>query len=295
MSILLSLLPFLAQVGPFTAPGASGTPFPEKVERPARHASPAAAAPIAVPPPRSARAQDCLASVDDDPEAAEDSAAAWATSAKGPDLADAQLCLGLARSRLEDWPEAAAAFLAGRDAAGADRLLRARLGAMAGSAALAAGQPDRALAALDSAQADAKGLASPALEADVALDRARALVALKRDAEAENALADARTADPANAEAWLLSATLARRTGRLAEAQARIERAASLLPIDPAIGLEAGVIAVLSGHDAAARRSWESVLKAAPDSAEAATAKGYLAQLGPAPAGTAAPPAASGR
>ena len=64
--------------------------------------------------------------------------------------------------------------------------------------------------------------------------------------------------------------------------QARIERAAALLPIDPAIGLEAGVIAMLAGHEEAARRSWQSVVAAAPDSAEAQTAKGYIAQLRPA-------------
>jgi len=281
MSVLLSLLPLVAQVGPFTAPGTSGTPFPERVERPShvRSAPPAAAD---LPPPRSARAQDCLAAAEDDAENAVDLATAWLVTAKDADRVDAQTCLGLAHSRLEDWPEAETAFLAARDGAGADRLSRARLGEMAGNAALAADAPDRALAALDTARGDVKGLASPALEADIALDRARALVALKRDAEGEDALADARTAAPDNAEAWLLSATLSRRMGHLAEAQARIERAAALLPIDPAIGLEAGVIAMLAGHEEAARRSWQSVVAAAPDSAEAQTAKGYIAQLGPA-------------
>jgi len=281
MSVLLSLLPLVAQVGPFTAPGTAGTPFPERVARPShvRSAPPAAAD---LPSPRTARAQDCLAAVEDDAENAVDLATSWLATAKGADRIDAQTCLGMAHSRLNDWPEAETAFLAARDGAGADRLGRARLGEMAGNAALAAGTPDRALTALDIARADVKGLASPELEADVALDRARALVALKRDAEAEDALADARTAAPDNAEAWLLSATLSRRMGHLAEAQARIERAAALLPIDPAIGLEAGVIAMLAGHEEAARRSWQSVVTAAPASAEAETAKGYLAQLKPA-------------
>ena len=294
MSLFAILLPLVAQVGPFTAPGTRGTPFEQKVERPSR--SQAVAAPAALPTPsvRTARGQDCLGAIDDDAEGALDLANQWLATAKGADRAEARLCLGLAHSRLEDWPEAEGAFLAGRDEAGADGLLRARLGAMGGNAALAAGAPDRALAALDQARTDVKGLASPDLEADIALDRARALVALKRDAEAEDALADARTAAPDSAEAWLLSATLARRTGKLAEAQARIERAAALMPVDPAIGLEAGVIAMLAGHDQAARRSWESVIKAAPDSAEANTAKGYLAQLGPTPSGTSPAPAASG-
>jgi Flp pilus assembly protein TadD len=187
----------------------------------------------------------------------------------------------MALSRQEKWPEAQAAFLAARDAA-ADQTLRARLGAMAGNAGLAAGDAAAALAALDTAKADAGG--DKALAGGIAIDRARALVALKRDGEAAMALDEARADLPDNAQAWLLSATLSRRMGKLAEAQARIEKAAALLPIDPEIGLEAGVIAVLAGHDAAARKSWQSVIAAAPDSEAAATAKGYLAQLGPAPA-----------
>ena len=103
--------------------------------------------------------------------------------------------------------------------------------------------------------------------------RLRALVALTRADEAAAALTEARLASPKNPEAWLLSATLSRRQGKLAEAQAQIQQAADLLPIDPAIGLEAGVIAVLSGRDEAARKSWQSVIAAAPDSAAAVTAR----------------------
>lgn len=277
MSLFLPLLPLIAQVGPFTAPGTNGTPFPERVERPgkARYMS---AAPV-----RAGKAQACLDAVEDDAEEAVDTANDWLVSAKPDEKPEANLCLGMAQSRLEVWGAAETAFLAGRDVAGSDRLMRARLGAMAGNAALAGGRPDRALEALDPARDEAKGLADQHLIATIALDRARAFVALKREGEAEAPLAEARDAAPNNPEAWLLSATLSRREGKLADAQQRIERAADLLPIDPDIGLEAGVIAVLSGHDEAARKSWESVVKAAPDSPAAATAKGYLAQLGPAP------------
>ena len=297
MPLLLPLLPLLAQVGPFsTAPGAArSTPLEQPVVRPRRTAPAQPAAPAATTAP----GQACLAQADDDPDAAAESAAALLAAARtGADRAEADLCLGLANSRLEQWDEAGQAFLAGRDAAGADRMLRARLGAMAGNAALAGGKAAPALAALDGARADAQGLADPALTTAIALDRARALVALKRLDEAGAALAEARTAGPDNAEAWLLSATLSRRQGNLVQAQSQIQRAAELLPIDPAIGLEAGVIAMLAGHGEAARKSWGSVVAAAPDSAEAQTAKGYLAQLGPAPAAapaTASPNGAGGR
>lgn len=288
MSLLLPLLPLLATVGPFATPAAPG------LDRPAR-SRPARTAPVTAPaaPADSPRAGQCRAAIEADANAALDLAGTWLSSAKGQEQAEAGLCLGLAHSELRQWDSAAQAFLAARDAAGANRLLAARLGAMAGSAALAGNAPDKALAALDLAATEARGLSSPALEADIALDRARALVALQRPAEAETALAAARAAAPENAEGWLLSATLARRQNNLAEAQARIERAAALLPIDPAIGLEAGVIAMLSGREDAARKSWQSVLAAAPESAEAQTAQTYLAQLGPAPAGTANPAKAS--
>lgn len=279
------LVPLMGQVGPFTAPGATGMPLPEPVARPPR---PRAKAPPATPAPPAAgpRLADCLAALDaaDGPGGGEGSEAAegWLATARGHEAAEAGLCLGTARSRAEDWTGAEQAFLAALEQAGSDRLLRTRLGAMAGNAALAAGAPDRALAALDTARSEAKGLGDPALLAPIALDRARALVALDRLIEAGTALGEARTAAPGDAEAWLLSATLARRQGRLAEAQTLIERAADLRPIDPAIGLEAGVIAVLAGRDEAARRSWQSVVDMAPDGPAAATARGYLAQLGPA-------------
>ncbi|MES2491788.1 MAG: tetratricopeptide repeat protein [Pseudomonadota bacterium] len=291
MALLTLLLPLIAQVGPFTAPGTRGTPFPEKVERPARVRGGPAKLPM-LPPARTGRAQECVSQIEDDAEAAVDTAAAWLGTAKAGERAEAGLCLGLAQSRLEQWDDAEAAFLGAREAAGSDRVMRARLGAMAGNAALAAGQPDRAIAALDVADADAKALAEAPLTAGIALDRARALVSLKRESEAATALAEARAAGPDNAEAWLLSATLSRRQGKLVEAQAQILKAAELLPIDPAIGLEAGVIAMQSGHEAAARRSWQSVITAAPGSPQAATAQGYLAQLGPAAARPAPTPGA---
>lgn len=293
MALLTLLLPLIAQVGPFTAPGTRGTPFPEKVERPAR--TRVVAAPILPPPVRAGKAQDCLNQIDDDPEEAVDTATAWLGTAKDAERTEAGLCLGLAQSRLEAWDDAEAAFLGAREAAGSDRLMRARLGAMAGNAALAGGRPDHALAALDTARTDAQGLGGGAADGllltDVALDRARALVALKREDEAAAALAEARAAGPKNPEGWLLSATLSRRQGRLVEAQAQILKAAELLPVDPAIGLEAGVIAMLAGHEAAARRSWQSVIAAAPGSPQAATAQGYIAQLGPVAAGAGAAPA----
>jgi len=196
----------------------------------------------------------------------------------------AGLCLGVALGAMDRWEEARAAFVRARDAASpTDSASRARLGAMAGNAALAAGSASTALPILDVAAADAGTAHNGDLAGTIAMDRARALVALGQDAQAATALADARAALPDNAQAWLLSATLSRRQDRLGDAQAQIERAAQLGGTDPdvgpQIGLEAGVIAMLAGRQEAADKSWQSVVSAAPQSDAAKTAKGYLAQL----------------
>lgn len=274
MSLILALLaPMLAQVGPFVTP--SAPPPPVERRRPAVKAQ---AAPVRQPP---SRLQACLDDAEASPGDAIAEAEAWLTLVKGITQVEPNQCLGAAHSRRGEWDEAEAAFLAGRDAAAAsNHALRAQLGGMGGNAALAGQAWDRALAALELAQADAQKAGAVRLSGEIAIDRARALVALKRDADAATALDEARLAAANNPLAWLLSATLSRRQGKLAEAQAQIATAATLAPTDPEIGLEAGVIAVLSGRDEGARKSWQSVIAAAPTSEAATTARSYLAQLG---------------
>jgi tetratricopeptide (TPR) repeat protein len=268
----------MLQSGPLVSPGVAPpiaeTPLREKGLKPRKGAA-SEAAPI-----RTALAR-CLDLAGDDADSGEQIARQWLEREKGTGAAEPLLCLGTAQAGAGDWNAALDSFLDGRNrAAQSDRGLRARLGAMAGNAALAAGKPEVALAALDQASRDAGTVEDRAMSGDIALDRARALVALGRLSEAASALVEARAAAPNNAQAWLLSATLSRRLGKLADARAQIGTAADLMPIDPEIGLEAGVIAVLSGRDEAARKSWESVIRAAPDSAQAGSARAYLAQLG---------------
>ena len=221
------------------------------------------------PPPRRPRAagcKSCLDAIASSPVDAIDDAEAWRDAVKGSALAEPNLCLGSAHARLEHWDEAEQAFLAGRDAAAEnDKALRAKLGAMAGNAALAQGAFEQALTTLDLARSDAASADDLRLTGEIAIDRARALVALKREAEAATALVEARTSTADNPLAWLLSATLSRRQGKLAAAQAQIATAAELAPRDPEIGLEAGVIAMLAGNEAAARQSWQSAIDTAPD------------------------------
>ena len=278
MALLSILLPMLLQGA---APGL-GLP---QIDRPTaadrrRHAGTVdRSATLDLPNP----IETCMTKARSDPDAAITMAGEWLKRAKGAPAAEPQLCLGTAYAAQGEWDAAEAAFLAGRDASPAGLpLARARLGAMAGNAALAGGNADRALAELDAAHALATS--DDHLSGSIAADRARALVALKREAEAVTALAEARGTNTEDATVWLLSATLSRRMGKLPEAESQIVTAAHLAPTDPDIGLEAGVIAMLAGNEAAARKSWQSVVTAAPASEAGKRASAYLAQLAPATA-----------
>ena len=285
------LLPLLAQAGVAGSAPGNGPALPQApISIPRRKAEPAVTpSPNAVPAtaPASAQSvqlQNCLKLAMENPSDAIDEAEGWLAAAKTmSDRAGAKQCKALALTRLESWSEAAALFLAARDDTPASEPgERARLGALAGNALLLSGATAAGLDALDHAHGEAHTASDGKLNGVIQIDRARALVALGRTEEAASALEEARYELPGNYQAWLLSATLARRQGKLAEAQRQIERAATLMPVDPEIGLEAGVIAVLSGRDQSARLSWQSVIKAAPGSLAAKTAQGYLDQLGPA-------------
>jgi tetratricopeptide (TPR) repeat protein len=228
-----------------------------------------------------ARLAECLAQARTDPATAITTAGLWLIEANGAGKALPHQCLGQAYVSVLRWDAAHDAFLAARDAAlSSDYAVRARLGAMAGNAALAGNDLATALADLDKAVADAALAEDKPLAGSIAADKARALVGLERADEAAATLQQARADAPQNADVWLLSATLSRRRGDLKDAQAQIEAAAGLAPKDPAVGLEAGVIAALAGNDEAARKSWAAVVALAPDGPEAKSARAYLAEIG---------------
>ncbi|MXO70387.1 hypothetical protein [Alteraurantiacibacter buctensis] len=225
----------------------------------------------------------CVTEARTDPGQAITTASQWLEGLSGVSIAAPQQCLGFAYMGLLRWDAAMLAFQTARDAIAVDdRLGRARLGSMAGNAALQAGQQLVAEGAFAVAMDDALAGGDARLAGLAAADRARALVALGDAAAAGTALARARELAPQEAEVWLLSATLARRTEDLTNAASWIGTAAALAPQDGAIGLEAGLIAALAGDDDAARSAWGAVI--ALGGPQAATARQYLAQLEEAPA-----------
>jgi tetratricopeptide (TPR) repeat protein len=226
-----------------------------------------------------ARFEECLKQARTDPATGITTASTWAKEASGDSAAYPEQCLGHAYTSLLRWDAAERAFLTARESLSAGQHeWRARLALQAGNAALADNRADAALFDLSLAERDLVN-EDPGIAAMIETDRARALVASGKEADAAAALEKARALDPQSPNAWLLSATLARRLDKLAEAQTYIETAAKLAPSYPEIGLEAGVIAMLAGDQAAARASWQSVLALAPGDDAATSAKAYLAQL----------------
>ena len=271
-------------------------PFPifalAATEAPAAVVAPAPAR--AVPTVEDDRLRLCIENAGKDPTTSLAQASVWVAGAKGVGRSKPLECLGQVYTVLLRWDAAEGAFAeAAQITLAADDARRAALFAQAGNAALAGGHADRALAHLDAA-VGVPGV-PPLARGQAQIDRGRALVALDRLEAAVEALAAAQRDAPDDAAAWLLGATVARRRGDLAAAQRQIEVAGKLATTDPEVGLEAGVIAMLDGREAAARKAWQSVMLVAPGSKPAETAKGYLAQLGDAPAPATPPKPVEGR
>lgn len=273
--MLPAMLALLMQAGPNPSAGAIPAIPPELQELRRRQD-----AELTVETKTPDRLQQCLARAEQDSVAATTEASSRLGKARGLDRAYELHCIGYAQAILGRWSDAAGNFIAARDlAAGKDQTYSARLGAIAANALLSAGNNIEALTVLEQAASDAAAAGFEPLTAEIELDRARALVATGQPEAAAASLTKARQLAPASSRAWLLSATLARRGGDLVAAQSYVEQASLLDPSNPDIGLEAGVIAVLSGNDDAARRSWQSVVTLAPGTAQAQTAKDYLEQL----------------
>ncbi len=184
---LAVLLPLLAQIGP------TGTQIPSPLEMPRRKVVAPAPLPAPAPSPSTTRLSECLNLARTRPLDAIQVAQGWRDSTKGSARIEPGQCLGMALTALERWDQATEAFAAARDDTPAhERAGRARLGTLAANAALAGGAADKALALLDAAHGEALGAGDGHLAGEIAIDRARALVALMRDNEADAALAEAR-------------------------------------------------------------------------------------------------------
>ncbi len=202
--------------------------------------------------PPSARERACLALIRANPARAVEDAARWRLEGGG--LA-ARRCLGLALVA-DGRPAAARAEFEGaaRTATEAGDPGAARLWAMAGHAAMSAGDVAGARTALDRAIAAVPASGeSPALLAQLLVDRAGAAMALRDAAGAHADLERALALNPADAQARLLAAKLARGEGDLARARDHVAAARRLAPGDAEIAAEAQRIGALIADSPAAR------------------------------------------
>jgi tetratricopeptide (TPR) repeat protein len=288
LAALLSSTLAMAQVGPFTVPNPGGNPRVPKPALEGREPKPKPALQPVQPVARPALS-NCYVLAGNDPVAALSSADDDLTVKTGAERRDALGCRALALASLERWSEAETAFLAARDALDADDA-RGRAEYQAGAAIAAEGRAayTTAIDHFTRAKALARTAEDAQLAGRISRDSAATLFKLGRKDEAAAALAEARAALPTDPVTFTISARAARLSGKLAEAQAFIELAARLDPRDVSIGLEAGLIAALAGRDDAARKSWQSVIATAPQSAEAEQAKAWIARLD-APAAAAKP------
>jgi tetratricopeptide (TPR) repeat protein len=191
----------------------------------------------------------------------------------------ARQCLGVAYANQAQWSAAASAFEdAAREAERTKDLRAASYWAQSGNAWLAAGDPAKARAAIDAALAP--GTLTGLELGEAHLDRARVLVAAGDLEEARGDLDRALLYADRDPLAWLLSATLARRSNDLPRAAKDIAEALRRSPDDAAVQLEAGNIAAASGNEADARTAWSRVIELAPGSVAAGNARAALAQFG---------------
>lgn len=231
---------------------------------------------IPVPEKYAAKFQACLDQAIEAPEKGAAFAQQWRI--EGGSFY-ARNCMGFAYARAERWPPAIVAFEQGAEEAerGGEAVQSARLWAQAGNAALAGG--DLAKARDDFDAALARGLPDGMEKGEVHLDRARTLVALNDPKGARESLDIALAQVPKDPLAWLLSATLARRSGEMKLAQAHIARAVQLAADDASVALEEGNIAILTGHDDMARSAWQRAMRLAPQSPEGKAAADNLSRL----------------
>ena len=251
---------------------------PKKEEQRAQTPRPAAAADGRIPVPEKYAKpfQACLDAALESPDKGVAFAQQWRLEGG---TFYARHCMGFAYARSERWAPAVVAFEQAADEAerNGDMAQSARLWAQAGNAALAAGDAAKARTSFDAALA--RGLLDGIEKGEIHLDRARALVTLGDGKEARESLDVALGQVPQDPLAWLLSATLARRSGELKLAQAHIARAVQLSPDDASVALEEGNIAVLTDHDDVARSAWQRAVKLAPQSPAGKAAADNLTRL----------------
>ncbi len=217
----------------------------------------------------------CLAKTETNPDAAYDDALVWRDRGGG---VPAQHCAAVALVRLGKYAEAATRLAALAETPGGRAMASALLG-QAGNAWLMGEFPSNAISVLDAALSVGSQKFAPSEEADLRIDRARALAALERWREAETDLSKALSLEPERAAAYVFRATARRMENKLDLALEDLQLALALGPKDPAALLERGILYRLKEKPDLARTDWLAVLALEPDGKAAEAARSNLEKL----------------
>ena len=236
------------------------------------------AAPALAAPSDPTRYAACIELAGKDPARSLQMAYGWLAEGGG---VPARHCLAVAQMRARHHEAALksyeAAGIASEDARDGQAIALWR---QAAEAALIAERPAEAVRFLTRALNRPGGLElSPRAEADLRLARAEALVEAGQPGAAMADLDAATAAAPGSLTGWLLKATLHRRQGELAPAEAALLKAAALAPESADVELEAGNIAAARGDMAMARQAWEAAAADGPDTPAGQAAAAALGRM----------------
>ena len=217
----------------------------------------------------------CLGKTETNPDAAYDDALVWRDRGGG---VPAQHCAAVALVRLGKYAEAATRLAALAETPGGRAMAPALLG-QAGNAWLLGDFPSNAISVLSAALSAGSKELAPLEEADLRIDRARAMAALERWSEAEADLTRALSLDPERATAYVFRATARRMENKFDLALEDLQLALALGPKDPAALLERGIVYRLKEQPDLARTDWLAVIAAEPEGKAAEAARSNLEKL----------------
>jgi tetratricopeptide (TPR) repeat protein len=212
----------------------------------------------------------CLSLARAKPEEGWEEAIAWSSLGGGE---PARHCAAVALIGLGKYEEAAHRLEALAGQSRREEALRAEMLAQAGQAWLLAGQPEKALAAQDTALTLVPG------QPDLLLDKAVTLASVNHYDEVVAVLGGLLKVQPNRIEAMVLRATAYRYLDKLELAKEDLARALVMDPDFPDALLERGMIRRLEENDFGAREDWMKAIAVAPESSAADTARHNLEMM----------------
>lgn len=213
---------------------------------------------------------NCMSLARADPEEAFEKASAWLGLGGGD---TARHCAAVSLIGLKQYPDAAKRLESLADIVRAPEPFKAQILGQAGQAWLLAGKPKRASAVLSAA------IKLDETNPNFRIDRAQSAAAQQALGSAIRDLDAALALDPSLPDAWVFRASAHRQMGNDIEAMRDIEKALTLEKSHPEGLLERGILRRLQKNDSGARSDWLRVIRFAPASDAAKSARTNLEKM----------------